>query len=127
MSDLISGAGIRSRSVIIGVGIAIALIGVVQLRSAPVDVYPEYQSTTVVVQTEAVGLSAAEVERLVAVPLEELLAPTPLLEEIRSDSVPGLSLSSSSSSRVSTTSSPANSSKKAWVLFSRCPTSPSHR
>ena len=88
----ISASSTRSRSVVIGIGVAIVVAGVFQLLNAPVDIYPEYKPTTVVVQTEAVGLSAAGVERLVAVPLEELLAPTPLLEEIRSESVPGLSV-----------------------------------
>ena len=88
----ISASSTRSRSVVIGIGVAIVVAGVFQLLNAPVDIYPEYKPTTVVVQTEAVGLSAAEVERLVAVPIEELLAPTPLLEEIRSESVPGLSV-----------------------------------
>lgn len=88
----ISESTTQSRWIVIGIGVTIALVGVLQYRNAPVDIYPEYLPTTVVVQTEAVGLSAAEVERLVAVPLEELLAPTPLLEELRSESVPGLSV-----------------------------------
>ncbi|MDH3307144.1 MAG: efflux RND transporter permease subunit [Acidimicrobiia bacterium] len=82
----------RYRIIVLAISAVIVLAGAWQLRDAPIDIYPEYDPTMVVIQTEAVGLSAAEVERLVAVPLEELLAPTPLLEEIRSDSVPGLSV-----------------------------------
>jgi Cu/Ag efflux pump CusA len=44
------------------------------------------------VQTESLGLSAAEVEQLITVPMEQdLLNGVPGLETIRSDSVPGLS------------------------------------
>ncbi len=92
MKRFLVGSSTRLRAVVVVMGGAIVLAGVIQARNAPVDVYPEFQPTRVVIQTEAQGLSAAEVERLVAVPLEELLAPTPLLDEIRSESVPGLSV-----------------------------------
>ncbi len=45
----------------------------------------------VVAQTEALGLSASEIEELVTLNLEELLNGTPFLQSIRSSSVPGLS------------------------------------
>ncbi|MCZ6456023.1 MAG: efflux RND transporter permease subunit [Actinobacteria bacterium] len=92
MKRFLVGSSTRLRAVVVVIGGAIVLSGVIQVRNAPVDVYPEFEPTRVVIQTEAPGLSAAEVERLVAVPLEELLGPTPLLDEIRSDSVPGLSV-----------------------------------
>jgi Cu/Ag efflux pump CusA len=57
-----------------------------------VDVLPEYVPPTVEVQTEALGLSAAEVEQLVTVPLEaDLLNGVAFLEDIRSESIAGLS------------------------------------
>ena len=44
------------------------------------------------IQTEALGLSAEEVEQLVTVPLEQdLLNGVPFLKDIRSQSMPGLS------------------------------------
>ncbi len=44
------------------------------------------------VQTEALGLSAAEVEQLITVPLEQdLLNGVPGVDTIRSESIPGLS------------------------------------
>lgn len=92
MARWLVGSSGRVRVVVIAIGAAIILAGVTQLRDAPVEVYPEFEPTRVVIQTDALGLSAAEVERSVAAPLEELLAPTPLLEEIRSKSAPGLSL-----------------------------------
>ncbi len=76
---------------VIGAALILAVAGFIELRNAPIDVYPEFEQTTVVIQTEALGLSAAEVERLVAVPMEEVLAAIPFVTDIRSQSVPGLS------------------------------------
>jgi Cu/Ag efflux pump CusA len=67
-------------------------VGVWQLRDATVDVLPEFTPPTVEVQTEALGLSAEEVEQLITVPLEQdLLNGVAWLDVIRSESVPGLS------------------------------------
>ena len=58
----------------------------------PVDVLPEYAPVTVEVQTEALGLSSAEVEQLITVPIEQdLLNGIAFLKDIRSQSVPGMS------------------------------------
>ncbi len=66
--------------------------GAWQFPSMDVDVLPEFTPTTVLVQTEALGLSAVEVEQLITVPLEQdLLNGVAWLHTIRSQSVPGLS------------------------------------
>jgi Cu/Ag efflux pump CusA len=57
----------------------------------PVDVFPEFAPPVVEVQTEAIGLSAEEVESLITLNLEELLSGVPWLKSIRSQSVTGLS------------------------------------
>ena len=57
----------------------------------PVDVFPEFAPPVVEVQTEAIGLSADEVESLITLNLEELLSGVPWLHSIRSQSVTGLS------------------------------------
>src|SRR5437660_3556411 len=57
----------------------------------PVDVFPEFAPPTAEIQTEALGLSAAEVENLVTLNTEELLAGVPWLKTMRSRSVPGMS------------------------------------
>src|SRR5689334_16439945 len=57
----------------------------------PVDALPEFAPPQIEVQTEALGLSAPEVESLVTLNLEELLNGTPWLTSIHSTSVPGLS------------------------------------
>jgi CzcA family heavy metal efflux pump len=66
--------------------------GIAQLREMPVDVYPEFNPPLVEVQTEALGLSAAEVESLITVPTEaDLLNGVAWLDQIYSESVTGLS------------------------------------
>jgi Cu/Ag efflux pump CusA len=88
----ILGQGLRFGRLVIAAAIGLVVIGVSQLRSAPVDVYPEFMPPSVEVQTEALGLSAAEVEQLITVPLEQdLLNGVPWLDHIHSSSMPGLS------------------------------------
>jgi Cu/Ag efflux pump CusA len=68
------------------------VVGFAQLSAMSVDVLPEFSPTTVEVQTEALGLSAEEVEQLITVPLEQdLLVGIPFLDDIESVSLPGLS------------------------------------
>jgi len=55
------------------------------------DVFPEFAPPLVEVQTEVPGLSTAEVEVLVTVPIENALNGVSWLEEVRSKSVLGLS------------------------------------
>ena len=91
MRRIINGS-LRFRVVIVVVAAGIMFAGVTQLRHGPADVYPEFTPTFVEVQTEALGLSAHEVEQLITVPLEaDLLNGVAWLEDIRSESVPGLS------------------------------------
>lgn len=85
-------SSLRFRGLVIGVAAGLLLIGFVQLRTMVVDVVPEFVPPYVQVQTEALGLSAAEVEQLITVPLEaDLLAGVAWLDRIESESVPGLS------------------------------------
>ena len=63
-----------------------------QIEKMPVEVFPEFAPPIVEVQTEAIGLSADEVESLVTLGLEELLNGVPWLESTRSVSVTGLSV-----------------------------------
>jgi Cu/Ag efflux pump CusA len=88
----ILGSSLRFGRLVIAVAIGLAVIGIAQLRSAPVDIYPEFMPPSVEIQTEALGLSAAEVEQLITVPLEQdLLNGVPWLDRIHSSSMPGLS------------------------------------
>ncbi len=92
MMRWIISSSIRFRLLVLVAAAAVLSLGVVQLRAATVDALPEFSPTYVEVQTEALGLSAAEVEQLITVPLEaDLLNGVAWLKHIRSESVPGLS------------------------------------
>jgi CzcA family heavy metal efflux pump len=79
------------RLIILAGAAALLAFGIFQLRSMPVDALPEFGPTIVEIQTEAQGLSAAEVENLVTLNLEDFLHGTAGVESIQSRSVPGLS------------------------------------
>jgi Cu/Ag efflux pump CusA len=86
------GSGLRFWRLVVALALGTVVFGIAQLRSAPVDVYPEFTPPAVQIQTEALGLSAAEVEQLITVPLEQdLLNGVPWLDRIHSSSMPGLS------------------------------------
>ena len=71
---------------------AVLLFGIVLLPQSRVETLPEFSPPFVEVQTEALGLSALEVEQLITVPLEaDLLNGVAFVQDIRSQSVPGLS------------------------------------
>jgi CzcA family heavy metal efflux pump len=92
MTRWIVASSLKFRLLVLVAAAATLAVGISQLRDMPVDVLPEYAPPTVEVQTEALGLSAAEVEQLVTVPLEaDLLNGVAFLEDIRSESIPGLS------------------------------------
>ncbi len=69
----------------------IALLGLAALVSARFDVFPDFAPPHVLVQTEAPGLDATQVEALVTRPLEDLLAGTENVKTVRSTSSQGLS------------------------------------
>ncbi len=92
MMRWIVGMSMQLRALVAVIAILIVVIGVAQLRKMPVDVLPEFSKPYVEIQTEALGLSAEEVEQMITVGLEQdLLNGVPWLQTIRSESVPGLS------------------------------------
>ena len=84
-------ASLQARYVILAAALAVVVFGAMQFDRMPVDALPEFAPPTVEVQTEAIGLSAEEVESLITIGLEELLSGVPWLESTRSASVTGLS------------------------------------
>jgi Cu/Ag efflux pump CusA len=83
---------LRFRLLILALALGVMSVGIVQLRTASVDVLPEFTPPYAEIQTEALGLSAEEVEQLITVPLEaDLLNGVEGVDVIRSESVPGLS------------------------------------
>jgi Cu/Ag efflux pump CusA len=59
---------LRFRLLVLVVAVGVLALGVTRLREAPVDVLPEFTPPHVEIQTEALGLSANEVEQLITVP-----------------------------------------------------------
>ena len=85
-------SSMRLRYLVITVAVILLAFGLAQLRDMPVDVFPEFDPPMVEVQTEALGLSATEVESLITVPMEgNLLNGVAWLDRIYSTSVTGLS------------------------------------
>jgi Cu/Ag efflux pump CusA len=83
---------LRYRLLVLGIAAGIMLFGYTQLSRASFDTLPEFGPPYVEIQTEALGLSAEEVEQLITVPLEaDLLHGVAFLDEIHSQSVEGLS------------------------------------
>lgn len=82
---------IRFRGIVLALACLATGYAIYVTRHAKFDVYPDFVPPQVVVQTEAPGLSAEEVETLVTRPVENSLNGTPELESIRSQSMQGLS------------------------------------
>ena len=88
----LSRGAVHFRVLVLAVAAGLLGLGFVQLRSAPVDVLPEFTPPYAEIQTEALGLSANEVEQLITVPLEaDLLNGVEGVQVLRSKSIPGLS------------------------------------
>ncbi|MDQ1595532.1 MAG: hypothetical protein QOH40_2088 [Arthrobacter pascens] len=87
----IVGFSLKFRALVVAIAVAMMAFGGVQLSTASVDVFPEFAPPKVEIQTIAIGLTAAEVEQLVSVPLEDALNGVEGLDEIRSKSVEQLS------------------------------------
>src|SRR5499427_2827483 len=83
---------LQNRLVMVILALLLFVFGVRAALHVPWDVFPEFAPPQVVIQTEAVGLSAEEVEQLVTLPLETQLNGTAELDTIRSSSIGGLSV-----------------------------------
>jgi Cu/Ag efflux pump CusA len=91
MRSLIT-SSIKFRDLVVAVAAVVTVVGVLQIRKMPVAVLPEFSLPYVEIQTEALGLSAEEVEQLITLGMEQdLLNGVPWVRVIRSESMPGLS------------------------------------
>lgn len=84
-------SALRLRVLVAAAAAVVLVVGIGKVRHMPVNVLPEFAPPSIEIQTEALGLSANEVEDLVTLNVEELLAGVPWLETMRSRSVPGMS------------------------------------
>jgi CzcA family heavy metal efflux pump len=83
---------LRHRGVVIALACVATGYGLYVAATAKRDIFPEFVPPQVVIQTEAPGLSAEEVEGLVTHPIESAINGVGNLESIRSESVQGLSV-----------------------------------
>ena len=84
-------SSLRFRFVFVAIGAVLVYLGFLRLQELPIDVFPEFAPTKVEIQTICLGLSPAEVESLVTVPLENALSGIPGIGQLRSKSVSDLS------------------------------------
>ncbi|HEY8010197.1 MAG TPA: efflux RND transporter permease subunit [Rudaea sp.] len=84
-------ASLANPRIVTALSVLIAVLGVAALFSARFDVFPDFAPPHVLVQTEAPGLDATQVEALVTRPLEGLLAGAENVGSVRSTSSQGLS------------------------------------
>ena len=68
-----------------------AIIGGIYASGAKLDIFPPIAPARTIVKTEAPGLVAEQVDRLVTRPVESVLLGTPGIARVRSESVQGLS------------------------------------
>lgn len=82
---------LHNRPLILALTIILCLLGGYTLKQMPVDVFPEFAPPQVVVQTQAPGMAAKDVETLVTYPLESAINGTPGVASVRSKTSVGLS------------------------------------
>jgi CzcA family heavy metal efflux pump len=82
---------LRFRYLVVAAAALTMFAGAWQIPNSRVDVFPEFAPPQVEIQTICQGLSTADVESLVTVPVEQALGGIDGLDDLRSRSVPQLS------------------------------------
>lgn len=83
---------IRYSGAVIGLCTLMVFYGLYVLSHSNLDVFPEFSPNQLVIQTESPGLSAELVETLVSQPIESSIGGAIGVKNIRSQSIPGLSI-----------------------------------
>lgn len=83
---------VRRRIPVILITLAIGLYGVKAYMDTPVEAFPDVTNLQVNVIAQFPGLAPEEIERQVTVPIERVLNGTPMMMQMRSESLFGLSL-----------------------------------
>ncbi|GAB4265058.1 MAG: efflux RND transporter permease subunit [Methylomicrobium sp.] len=83
---------IRYPGIVIFVAGVLCLYGVYRFSTAGLDIFPEFSPKQVIIQTEAPGYSAEQVETLVTYPIEASIGGVSGLQSVRSESIQGLSI-----------------------------------
>lgn len=83
---------IRYAGIVAVLAVLFLMYGSLRFVDAGLDIFPEFSPKRVIIQTEAPGLSAEQVEMLVTQPIETTVRPLINLENLRSESIQGLSI-----------------------------------
>lgn len=92
MINKIIEAAIRQRVLVVLAAIGILIYGGFSALRLNLDAFPDVTNIQVVVNTQAPGLAAAEVEKLITFPVETVMSGLPGLQQVRSISKTGLSV-----------------------------------
>ncbi|CCG41371.1 efflux RND transporter permease subunit [Magnetospirillum molischianum] len=84
--------GIVNRQIVVLALLALIAAAAILLPKLNLDAFPDVTNVQVVVNTEANGLAAEEIEQLVTYPIEAVMYAAPNVEEVRSISRTGLSV-----------------------------------
>lgn len=82
MIQQIVALSLKFRIMVVGSAAVVVALAAAQLPAAPVQALPEFSPTRVEIQIEALGLSAAEVEQLITIPMEHLLGGVAWVDQI---------------------------------------------
>ncbi|MDN5937720.1 MAG: efflux RND transporter permease subunit, partial [Salinisphaera sp.] len=92
MLAAIVGRAIRFRGVVIALALLVLVYGGWRLAHAGLDIFPQFSPPLIILQTEAPGLTAEQVEIRVTQPVERALLGLRGLKLMRSESILGLSV-----------------------------------
>ncbi|PPD35665.1 MAG: CusA/CzcA family heavy metal efflux RND transporter [Methylomonas sp.] len=92
---------IRYAGTVAVLAVLFLIYGSLRFVDAGLDIFPEFSPKRVIIQTEAPGLSAEQVEMLVTQPIETTVRPLINLENLRSESIQGLSIVTATFSETS--------------------------
>lgn len=92
MIDRLVEAAVRNRLLVVLALIAGIVASALALPRLKLDAFPDVTNVQVVVNTEAPGLAATEVEQLISFPVEAVMYALPNVAEVRSISKTGLSI-----------------------------------
>jgi CzcA family heavy metal efflux pump len=83
---------IRYSGIVVALALLLLAYGLYRLGNAGLDIFPEFSPKQVIIQTEAPGLAAEQVEVLVTQQIENSISGLIGLQTLRSESIQGLSI-----------------------------------
>ncbi|MCA9113405.1 MAG: efflux RND transporter permease subunit, partial [Planctomycetaceae bacterium] len=92
MLDAIIRFSLRQRTLVLAISLVLIVLGTLQIRQMPIDVFPDLNRPRVVIMTEAPGMAPEEVESLITFPIETTMNGASGVEVVRSSSGVGISV-----------------------------------